>query len=126
MGGMGNFPPHSKGTPGDLIIVIQAVPNDKFDIDENDLYFDIELGVVDAILGCSVEVETVDGKKLTAKIPNGTCDGHKLRFRGYGIPIYGTNKSGDMIGIIRIKIPKNITKEENELLLSLKEHENFK
>lgn len=126
MGGMGNFPPHSKGTPGDLIISVQMIPNDKFEVDGNDLYFDIDLSVIDAILGCTVNVETVDGKKLTAKIPSGTSDGHKLRFRGYGLPVYGTNTSGDMLGIVNINIPKNVTKEEKELLLKLKEHDNFK
>ena len=126
LGGKGNFPPHGKGTPGDLIISIQAIPNDNFDIDGNDLYFPIELNIVDAILGCNVDVNTVDGKQLTAKIPSGTSDGHKLRFRGYGIPIYGTNKAGDMLGIVKINIPKNVTEEEKELLLKLKEHENFK
>ena len=125
-GGKGNFPPHGKGTPGDLIISIQAIPNDNFDIDGNNLYFPIELNVVDAILGCNVGVNTVDGKQLTAKIPSGTSDGHKLRFRGYGIPIYGTNKAGDMLGIVKINIPKKVTEEEKELLLKLKEHENFK
>ena len=126
MGGMGNFPPHGKGTPGDLIISVQMIPNNKFDVDGNDLYFDIDLSVIDAILGCTVNVETVDGKKLTAKIPSGTSDGHKLRFRGYGLPVYGTNTSGDMLGIVNINIPKNVTEEEKELLLKLKEHDNFK
>jgi molecular chaperone DnaJ len=126
IGGKGNYPPHGKGTVGDLIINIQIVDDDRYEVDGNDLYFPIELNVVDAILGCNVDVNTVDGKQLTAKIPSGTSDGHKLRFRGYGIPIYGTNKAGDMFGIVNIKIPKNVTEEEKELLLKLKEHENFK
>ena len=124
--GKGNFPPHGNGTPGDLIVSIQVNPSDDFEIDGNDLYFEIELSVIDAILGCTFNVKTVDGKQLTAKIPSGTSDGHKLRFKGYGIPIYGTNTSGDMIGVVKIKIPKKITEGEKRLLLELKEHENFK
>ena len=31
-----------------------------------------------------------------------------------------------MLGIVNINIPKNVTKEEKELLLKLKEHDNFK
>lgn len=126
IGGKGNLPPHGNGIAGDLIISIQEVPNEKFEVDGNDLYFQIELNVVDAILGTTVTVDTVDGKKLTAKIPNGTCDGHKLRFRGYGIPVYGTNSNGDMYGIVKIKIPSNITDKEKELLKELGEQENFK
>lgn len=124
--GMGNYPPHGEGIPGDLIIVIQVKQHDKFEVDNSDLYFPIELSVVDAILGCEITVETVNGKQIKAKIPNGTCDGHNLRFKGYGMPIYGTNKNGDMYGIIKIKIPKKINDKEKELLKQLKEMENFK
>lgn len=124
--GKGNAAPHGGGINGDLIVSIQMIPHDDFEVINNDIYFSIELNVVDAILGCSVAVKTVDGKQLTAKIPNGTRDGHKLRFKGYGIPIYGTNNSGDMYGIVKITIPKSITDEEKELLMKLKEHKNFK
>ena len=123
--GKGNFPPHGEGIPGDLIVIVQAIPSKDFETSGNDLYFPIELGVVDAILGCNINVRTVDGKELTAKIPNGTCDGHKLRFRGYGLPIYGTNNSGDMIGIVKINIPKKVTSKEEQLLKELKNQEHF-
>ena len=123
--GKGNFPPHGEGVPGDLIVIVQAIPSKDFEASGNDLYFPIELGVVDAILGCNINVRTVDGKELTAKIPNGTCDGHKLRFRGYGLPIYGTNNSGDMIGIVKINIPKKVTSKEEQLLKELKNQEHF-
>ena len=126
IGGKGNFPPHGKGTVGDLIVQIQIVDYGKYEVDGNNLYFPIELNIIDAILGCDVNVKTVDGRELTAKIPNGTSDGHKLRFRGYGIPKYGTNSCGDMIGIVKIKIPSKVTDEEKKILQSLKKHENFK
>ena len=126
IGGKGNFPPHGKGTVGDLIVQIQIVDYGKYEVDGNNLYFPIELNVIDAILGCDINVKTVDGRELTAKIPNGTSDGHKLRFRGYGIPKYGTNSCGDIIGIVKIKIPSKVTDEEKEILQNLKEHENFK
>jgi molecular chaperone DnaJ len=126
IGGKGNFPPHGKGTVGDLIVQIQIVDYGKYEVDGNNLYFPIELNVIDAILGCDINVKAVDGRELTAKIPNGTSDGHKLRFRGYGIPKYGTNSCGDMIGIVKIKIPSKVNDEEKKILQNLKEHENFK
>ena len=126
IGGKGNFPPHGKGTVGDLIVQIQITDYGKYEVDGNNLYFSIELNVIDAILGCDVNVKTVDGRELTAKIPSGTSDGHKLRFRGYGIPKYGTNSCGDMRGIVKIKVPSKVTDEEKEILQNLKEHENFK
>ena len=124
--GKGNYPPHGNGIPGDLIVVIQAIPNNFFEVSKHDLYFPIEISVVDAILGSTINVKTVDGKELSARIPNGTCDGHKLRFRGYGLPYYNMEGSGDMIGVVKIIIPKEITKKEGELLMELKKEEHFK
>lgn len=123
--GKGNYPPHNKGSIGDLIVNIQLIDDERFEVYGNDLCFPIDINVIDAILGCSVNIKTVDGKELTARIPIGVTEGAKFRFRGYGIPIYGTNNSGDMIGIVRIKMPKQITDEEREILQKLKEHQNF-
>jgi DnaJ-class molecular chaperone len=114
------------GRYGDFIIELMQEPHEKFDREGNDLIADIEIPVIDAILGCSVNVETINGKKLAAKIPAGTEDGHRIRFKGYGMPIYGTNEYGNMIGVIKIKIPKKINNEEYKLLSQLKNMENFK
>ena len=126
MSGKGNMPPHGNGVCGDLIISIHGVNDDKFEAIGNDLYFPINLNVVDAMLGSSLSIDTVDGKKLEAKIPIGTNDGHKLRFRGYGIPKYGTNQSGDIIGVVKINMPKTINEKERKILTQLKEQEHFK
>lgn len=125
-GGKGHMPPHGEGIPGDLIVIIQEIPNDTFETNGNDVYFSIKLNIIDAILGCTVEVDTIDGKHLTAKIPSGTSDGHTLRFKGYGIPIYGTNTCGNMYGIVNLVIPKKVNDKERKLLEELKEQENFK
>ena len=42
------------------------------------------------------------------------------------MPIYGTNERGDLIGVINIKIPKQVTEEEREILKQLQGKENFK
>lgn len=124
--GLGNAPHHNKGTFGDLIIVVQEVKHDKFESNGNDLYFTLDIGVVDAILGTNITVETIDGKQLTAKIPQGTNHGHKMRFKGYGLPKYGSSSNGDMIGVVNVVMPKNISKEEKDILEMLKSKENFK
>jgi DnaJ-class molecular chaperone len=92
----------------------------------DDLYFDIEVPVVDSILGCDVIIDTINGKKLTAKIPSGSEDGYTLRFKGYGMPRYGTNDYGNMFGVIKLKMPKSLTTEERRILEALKQKEHFK
>lgn len=124
--GYGNAPHHNQGTFGDLIILVQAQPHDKFQCNGVDLYFQLHIGVIDAILGTEVTVETIDGKQLTAKIPQGTNNGYKMRFKGYGLPKYGSVINGDMIGIVNVDMPKRISTKEKEILESLKAEENFK
>lgn len=111
---------------GDLFIVVQDVPHNKFKRYYNDLICNIDISVIDAILGCEKEVETIDGKKLLAKLPNGIQNGYTIKFKGYGMSIYGTNERGDLIGVINIKIPKQVTEEEKEILKQLQGKENFK
>ena len=125
--GFGNAPEKMNGQFGNLLIdIFDSDEKEKFVREGNDLYIDIEVPVIDAILGCNVVVETINGKKLTAKIPSGTEDGYTLRFKGYGMPKYGSNEYGNMFGEIKLKMPKKLTDKEREDLLKLKESDNFK
>lgn len=125
MQGQGNFPPHGDGMPGDLIISIQDISCDNFVIDGYNVLLPIKVPVIDAILGCDVEVETVSHKKLTVKIPQGANNGHQLRFKGQGLPIYGSYDFGDMIGVVNVEMPSEITEKERKLLGDLRKEKNF-
>lgn len=124
--GYGDAPLMMNGQYGDFIIDILEAPNDKFQRDGNDLVTRIEVPVIDAILGCTVSIDTINGKKLSAKIPPYTEDGYMLRFKGYGMPIYNNGGYGNMIGIIKLKMPKTLNKDEFDALNHLRNNENFK
>lgn len=123
--GEGNAPVHNQGERGDLIVQIVEKRHDIFQRHNNDLYFKLEVSVIDAILGCNKEVKTIDGKTLSTKIPVGVEDGTEIRFVGKGMPIYGTSSYGNMYGIVKIKLPKNVNVEERALLEQLKSKPNF-
>lgn len=125
--GEGCAPERGNGQYGDLIVVIREKQHQKYIRDNNDLYFDIEVQIIDAILGCTKTIETIDGKTLSTKIPLGVEDGTKIRFVGKGMPIYNRpNQYGNLYGIIKLVLPKKINDSEKELLKRLKEEENFK
>ena len=124
--GLGNAAPNGTGPNGDLFVFIEEKPHDLFERENDNLIFNIEVPVIDAMLGCNVTVPTIDGKKLTAKIPQGTVDGTTLRFKGYGLQAYGKSKRGDMLGIVKLALPTKLNDEEREILFKLKESENFK
>lgn len=125
--GYGHAPNKMNGQFGDLIIdVIEKNDDGKYEREGDDLRTDIEIPVIDAILGCDITVETISGKKLKAKINGGTEDGHTLRFAGYGMPKYGSNTYGDMYCTIKLKMPKKINSDERKKLEELKNNANFK
>lgn len=125
--GFGHAPAKMNGDFGNLLIdVFDKGEGEKFTREGNDLHCTIEVPVIDAILGCNVTVETINGKRLKAKIPSGTEDGYTMRFAKYGMPIYGRNQYGDMYCEVKIKMPKTLTDEEKTTLEGLKAKENFK
>ena len=127
MQGYGHAPKRMEGVYGDLYVVIVEKEHDKFQRNGNDLYVEIKVPIIDAILGCTTEVETIDGKKLSAKIPQGVEDGMQIRFGGYGLPSYEHNNvRGNMIGIIKLVMPKSLTSEERSILENLKGKPNFR
>lgn len=125
MQGQGSAPVNCDGIYGDLLMVINEAPNKEFERNGNDLYVNIEIPVIDGILGCSTEIKTIDGKKLSTKISQGTEDGTQIRFNGKGMPIMNSNRFGNMIGIIKLKMPKQLTNDELTILEELKTKQNF-
>ena len=124
--GFGNVPPHGEGIPGDLIVDILQVEHNIFDRSGDDLIFELEVPVLKAIIGCKVDVKTIDGKTISAKIPPLTENGTQLRFKGYGMYKFGTEERGNMIGIIKLVMPEKLDTEDKKMLEQLCEKENFK
>jgi curved DNA-binding protein len=101
--GSNNVP---NAAPGDLYITLVVQPHRNFYQDGNDLLMNVEISIWQAMLGTSLQVETIDSKLLETTIPAGTQKGTTLRLRGYGMP-YGANAlRGDMLLTINIVIPK--------------------
>lgn len=125
LNGKGNSIPN--GADGDLLVVIKEKQHDKFIRRDNDLYFQLDVPIIDAILGCEMVVDTIDGKKLTTKIQSGISNGSKIRFAKKGMPIYGSkHEFGDMYGVVNLVLPKKLSDDEIKVLKSLQGKGNFK
>ena len=124
--GLGNAAPHGNGQQGDLIVHIVQTPHKKFERKGDDLYFNINLKIINALLGCKVNITTLDGRILQAKINKGTPDGTQLRFKGYGMPKFGNRGVGNMIGTVKLIMPSDLNSKEVDLLKELRKEEHFK
>jgi len=123
MSGKGNYGPHG-GPPGDLLILVEEKEDSELSREGNNLVYDLYLSFIDAVLGTSVEVPTIDGK-VKIKIDPGTQSGKILRLRGKGIRDINSYGTGDQLIHVNIWTPKQVTKEERAILEGLKDSPNF-
>ena len=121
--GKGNAARHG-GVNGDLQVLIEEEPHPELLRDGNDLIHNLNITVTTALLGCTVEVPTVDGR-AKIKIAPGTHAGKVLRLGGKGLPDVNGYGRGDELVVVDITIPDRLTKEERKLVEQLAELPSF-
>ena len=103
------------GPAGDLLVSVIVRPHARFERDGTSVLLEQDISYAQAALGAEVEVPTLDGKvKLT--IPEGTQPGAVFRLRGRGIPYLRGSGRGDQFVTVSIKVPRNLTGSQKELL----------
>ena len=100
---------------GDLFVHIHVKQDARFERDGDDIRTETFVSVVDATLGTTITVETVQGE-VQLKVPEGTQPGSVLRIKGKGLPVLSTNRHGDHYVTVNVKIPTKISRAERKLL----------
>lgn len=106
------------GSP-DSIITLRVKPHPIFSREGDDIISEAELNIVEASLGVTKMVETIDGTS-EVKIPAGTSSGSKLRLKKKGL-YFRDGERGDHMVRIKIVPPKKLSKKAEELLEKLKD-----
>ncbi len=109
------------GPPGDLYVVISVAKDKVFTRQGQDLLYLQEVSVVQAILGCRVDVPSLKGS-VTLEIPKGIQSGTVLRIKGEGMPYVGQPYTGDLLVEVRVHIPTRISEKQEELLREFELH----
>ncbi len=106
------------GAPsGDFYIDVHIKPDEKFMRSGDDLICRVDVPFTTLALGGEIEVETIDDKKLSVKIPSGTQIGEKLRVRGHGMPIaHRSGNFGDLYIDINMSVPKKLSEKQKKIL----------
>jgi len=113
------------GINGDLIVLIEEIEHPHLKRDGHNLFYEHYLSFPEAALGCNIEVPTIEGK-AKIKIDQGTQAGKVLRLKGKGLPDINSHGRGDLLVNINVWTPKNLTKEEKNILEKLENSPNFK
>ena len=98
---------------GDLFLRVKFQRHPDFEIEGADLLYDLEVPAWDAVLGCTVQVPTLEGR-AKLKLAPGTQSGKKLRLPGMGLPL-GGGKRGDLYAVVAVTVPASPATDEKKL-----------
>lgn len=103
------------GSKGDLYVHIRVKAHKKFTREGDLILSEEHIGMVEAALGCELDVETVDGK-VTMRVPAGTQSGTDFKLSGHGVPHLRGEARGPHIVSIVVDTPTKLSKKQRELL----------
>lgn len=106
------------GSSGDLYIEFNVKKHSMFEREEDDVYLEVPLTIVEAVLGCKKEIPTIYGN-VSLSIPAGTNSGDKLRLKGKGFENVMSHRKGDMYVVVKVITPSKITKDQKKLFEAL-------
>jgi len=107
------------GPPGDLYVVLRVREHAFFKREGTSLFCEVPVNLVQAALGATLEVPTLEAGKTKVTVPEGTQSGTLLRVRGQGVPHLGARGRGDLHVIVRVAVPTRLTAEQRKLLEQL-------
>ena len=107
------------GPPGDLYVQFSVDEHAIFHRDGNNLYCDVPLSFVDAVLGGEIDVPTLDGR-VKLKVPAETQTGKLFRLRGRGAPNARGGPRGDLLCRVVVETPVRLSDHQKDLLRELK------
>lgn len=106
------------GGRGDLYVDVTVRPHAVFEREGTTLFCEVPIPFSQAALGGDLEVQTLD-EKVNVKIPRATQSGQLFRVRGHGLPDIDGGRKGDLVVRVVVDVPKNLTKQQEDLLREL-------
>ncbi len=103
------------GINGDLIVRISVQSHSKFNRDGKDIFYDHDISMVDAALGCEIIVPTLDGTEKI-KVVSGSQPNTIIKLKGKGVSHINYGGKGDQFVRIVVSVPKKLNKQQKNLL----------
>jgi molecular chaperone DnaJ len=107
-------PGRNGGPQGDLYVVVQVAPHERFGIDGRNLTLALPITFPEAALGADIKVPTIDDGTVTLRIPPGTTPGRTFRVRGRGIA--SPKGTGDLLVTVELAVPRKLSAKERKAL----------
>ena len=104
------------GANGDLYVDIMVEPHKLYERRDEDLYATVPVSVSCAVLGGKVEIPGIDGQPVKVEIPAGTQNDTLIKIKGEGMPLYDTERRGDLYVSVKVMIPRHLNAKQKELM----------
>lgn len=108
-----------RGAPaGDLIVSVEVERHDRFERHGDDLYLDLSVSMVQAALGCTVEVDGImPDERVSVHVPAGSQPGALVTVEGRGMPrIGGGGARGRLVARVKVVVPTELSTEARQAL----------
>ncbi|MCY4489947.1 MAG: molecular chaperone DnaJ [Thaumarchaeota archaeon] len=109
----GNEIPH--GASGDLIVRIRVESHKFFKRDGMDIFYDHDISMVNAALGCDIIVPTLEGTEKVS-VDSGCQPNTIIKLRGKGVPHLNSRGRGDQYVRVVVNVPKKLNKNQKKIL----------
>jgi len=103
------------GVNGDLIVRVRVQPHSKFTRDGKDIFYDHDVSMIDAALGCEIIVPTLEGTEKI-KVDSGSQPNTIIKLKGKGVTHINYRGKGDQFVRIVVNVPKKLNKQQKNLL----------
>jgi len=99
--------------PGDLVFVVDEKPHAVFKRKGNDLVVNKRISLLEALIGKTLELVTLDGRKITVPVTDIVRPGHEVVIPDEGMPISKEpGKKGNLRIKFDVKFPSKLTEEQ--------------
>jgi molecular chaperone DnaJ len=103
------------GQAGDVYVLVRVRPDPRFVREGNDVFSQVDLTIVEAALGATKAVETLEGP-VELELSPGTQPGEVKVLRGKGMPVLQGFGRGDQRVLVNVSVPRRLNDEQRRLL----------
>ena len=107
--------------PGDLLVNVIVREHARYKREGTSLIVEREVSVWDALLGASIEIQTLDRKTLSMSLPPGTQPDTVMSCKGEGLPNMRTRQRGNLLIRIKVMVPKILNPQQIDLIQQIKQ-----
>jgi len=103
-------------TPGDVVFTVREKPHPRFTRNKHDLVHVARVSLRDALTGCTVNVETLDGRVLPIAVNDVVTSKTVKVVEGEGMPITKRGARGNLLIQFDLVFPDQLTVEQKNKL----------